>query len=263
MGGKTQIDGTLYSISGGKTQIGGTAYSIGGGKTQIGGTTYTIGFGTPMNSLPVGSSVYTNVGEVRTEFIIVQKGLPSSKYDGSCNGVWLLMKSCVSNSMAYGSQNYNESSVATYLNGTFFNSIEANVRNKIVQAKIPYLYVDGSNTTLRSGASGFPAKTFLLSAIEVGFTGSQVGNGNLEDGAKLDYFQSGTASEAKNLRLCYLLGSEVPYWTRTISNLTTNNIVCVDGYGWNAELSYTRTRYVRPCFIMPLTSMVDNNMNIV
>lgn len=44
------------------------------------------------SSLAVGSSVYCNVNGTKTEFIIVHQSKPSSLYDDSCNGTWLLMK---------------------------------------------------------------------------------------------------------------------------------------------------------------------------
>ena len=45
-----------------------------------------------ISTLAVGSSVYLNVGGVRKEFLVVHQGKPSSLYDSSCNGTWLLMK---------------------------------------------------------------------------------------------------------------------------------------------------------------------------
>ncbi len=46
------------------------------------------------DSLNVGDSIWCNVNNVRTEFIIVQKGNPdTSMYDSSCDGVWLMQKS--------------------------------------------------------------------------------------------------------------------------------------------------------------------------
>lgn len=44
MAGKTNINGTGYTVKGGKTSVGGTGYAIRGGKTKIGGTGYTISF---------------------------------------------------------------------------------------------------------------------------------------------------------------------------------------------------------------------------
>lgn len=40
----------------------------------------------------VGSKVQLKLGGVKKNFIIVHKGKPSSLYDDSCNGVWLLQE---------------------------------------------------------------------------------------------------------------------------------------------------------------------------
>jgi hypothetical protein len=50
-----------------------------------------------IGTLAVGSSLYLNVGGVRKEFLVVHQGLPSSIYDDSCNGTWLLMKDIYEN----------------------------------------------------------------------------------------------------------------------------------------------------------------------
>ena len=48
--------------------------------------------GTQLGSLAVGSSVKIKVNGAAKDFIIVHQGLPSSDYDASCNGVWVVMK---------------------------------------------------------------------------------------------------------------------------------------------------------------------------
>ena len=40
----------------------------------------------------VGSIVKLKVGGTAKEFIVVHQGKPSSMYDSSCDGTWLLMK---------------------------------------------------------------------------------------------------------------------------------------------------------------------------
>ena len=47
--------------------------------------------GTPLNDYPAGTPVYLNVNGVRTTFIVAHKGRPSTSYDSSCDGIWLVM----------------------------------------------------------------------------------------------------------------------------------------------------------------------------
>ena len=46
--------------------------------------------GTPVAVFALGNTPYLNVGGVRKEFLVVHQGLPSSLYDASCDGTWLL-----------------------------------------------------------------------------------------------------------------------------------------------------------------------------
>lgn len=268
MGGKTQINGTLYDISGGKTQIGGTAYSISGGKTQIGGTTYSIGFGTPMNSLSIGSSVYTTVDGVRGEFIIVHKGLPSNVYDDSCNGIWLLANN-LQGAFAFNSgsgNNFATSSSYTFLNGTFLNSLPQNVRNAILQAKIPY-YPGGSDEflpDLLSGSDGLSAKVFLPSLEELGFDMEKGGTLQPVTGAKLDYFSLKTNLEDSYTELVVTKdGSPQDWWTRDPLRDFSNMSFLIDKDGSKGSATTDKEKYLRPMFIMPFSTRIDDDMNIV
>ena len=92
-----------------------------------------------IGTLAVGSSVYLNVGGVRTEFLVVHQGLPSSMYDASCNGTWLLMKDICEERVWHSSNvnKYESSTIHTYLNGTFLNLFDSDVKNAVKQVKLP------------------------------------------------------------------------------------------------------------------------------
>ena len=45
-----------------------------------------------LGSKAVGSIVKIGVNGSMREFIVVHQGLPSSMYDASCDGVWVLMR---------------------------------------------------------------------------------------------------------------------------------------------------------------------------
>ena len=215
-----------------------------------------------ISTLAVGSSVYLNVGGVRKEFLVVHQGLPSSMYDASCNGTWLLMKDIYENRQWHNSNvnKYETSDVNTYLNGPFFNLFDSNIKNAIKQVKIPYRQNGGSGGSDQSGANGLPCKVFLLSGYEVGWTTSD--NGYFpEDGAKLSYFESGTGSSANNKRIAKLNGSDAFWWLRSATGGTSS----VWGVLSNGDYSsdYASSSYgIRPALVLSSDAIVDDGGNI-
>lgn len=215
-----------------------------------------------ISTLAVGSSVYLNVGGVRKEFLIVHQGLPSSLYDTSCNGTWLLMKD-IYEERAWHSSNvnkYESSDIHAYLNSTFLNLFDNNIKDAIKQVKIPYRKNGGSDGTDQSGANGLPCKVFLLSGYEVGWTTSD--NGYFpEDGAKLSYFESGTGSSANNKRIAKLNGSAAFWWLRSATGGTSS----VWGVLSNGDYSsdYTSSSYgIRPALVLSSDALVDDSGNV-
>lgn len=262
---KTLINGTVYEVKGGKCLVNGTVYNILKGRTLIGGTGYDIALssaGTKIETLNVGQSVYANVGGVRKEFIVVHQGKPSSLYDDSCNGTWLLMKDIYENRQWNSSDSnvYETSTVNTYLNGPFLGLFDSNIQGIIKQVKIPYRKGGGSGTD-QSGANGLSAKIFLLSGYEVGWTTS---NHELfpQDGAKLSYFESGTGTSANKKRIAYLDGSVAIWWLRSPSIGYTDEVWRISAGGSYDYNNASRSYGIRPCIILPSTTLVDDEFNL-
>ena len=206
----------------------------------------------------VGSTVKIKVNGTAKDFIIVHQGKPSSVYDDSCNGTWLLMKD-IYTTYTFGNNNsYKDSSIHTYLNGTFYNLIDSDIRAAIKQVKIPYLNgTGGGDGSLATGANGLSTKVFLLSGYEVGWTTSDDRNFP-KDGIRLAYFGSGSGGNSK--RVAYNGSSADRWWLRSPHT---------DNYGsvWavNTEGSYDAGRWnyhsdgVRPALILPSTLFVSND----
>lgn len=213
-----------------------------------------------LSTKAVGSTVKLNVDGALKEFLVVHQGKPSSIYDDSCNGTWLLMKDCYV-SRAWHSSNvnkYESSDINTYLNNTFLKLLDSNIQDAIKQVKIPYRQNGGSGGTDRNGANGLSTKIFLLSGYEVGFTTSDNSYFPV-DGAKLSYFESGTGSSALNKRIAYLNGSAAFWWLRSPYTSVTNFVwgVYSDGSygGGDASDSYG----IRPALILPSTLLVSDD----
>ena len=214
--------------------------------------------GKPLSNYAVGSSVYFKVNNVRTEWLVVQRGNPdASTYDSSCDGIWLLMKNIyMTQPWSSSSNDYENSSIAkTYL-PAFFNLIDDNVRQKIKQVKIPYWNGKGSSGGNTALSLGLTTKIFLLSDSEVGW--SSANNSYLpEVGAKLTYF----GSDASRIALLSS-GSANSWWTRSPSRANTSSVVGVSGTGTVLISQYSAYRGVRPCIILPENTPLDDNMNI-
>lgn len=206
----------------------------------------------------VGSIVKIKVNGAAKDFIIVHQGLPSSAYDASCNGTWLLMKDIYTTSAFSNNNNsYKDSSIHSYLNGTFFNLIDGDIRNAIKQVKIPYQNGTGSGGSLATGSNGLSTKVFLLSGYEVGWTTSD--NSYFpKDGAKLDYFGSGSGGNSK--RVAYNGSSAAIWWLRSPYTVNYSSVwyVYTDGSYYNGN--WCSNFYgVRPAFILPSTLVVSDD----
>lgn len=213
-----------------------------------------------LSTKAVGSTVKLKVNGTAKEFIVVHQGKPSSLYDDSCNGTWLLMKDIYENRVwQSGNINkYESSDIHTYLNNTFLNLFESNIRDAIKQVKIPYRKNGGSGGTDQSGANGLSAKIFLLSGYEVGWTTSDYSYFPV-DGAKLSYFESGTGTSANNKRIANLNGSAALWWLRSPYTGDTLNVWYVHSSG-NFRLSNASDSHgVRPALILPSTLLVSDD----
>ena len=216
------------------------------------------------SDLAVGSVVKLMEGGVATEYLIVNQGKPSgsSLYDDSCDGTWLLRKNIHSNRQWHTSDvnKYESSSINTWLNGDFFNTLGSAEQAAIKQVKIPYRKNGGSGGTNQSGANGLSCKIFLLSGYEVGWTSSD-NQYFPQDGAKLSYFESGTGTSAKNKRIAKLNGSAATWWLRSPRVSSTGSVWIVDPYGGygNYYFHASKSGGVRPAFILPGTFPVIQN----
>lgn len=218
----------------------------------------------------VGSVVKIKENGTATNYIIVHKGKPSSLYDDSCNGVWLLREKTLANRAWDGTStsydnNYETSDIHAWLNNTFYNTIDSKIRDAIVQVKIPFKKgLGNASTSVYSGANGLSCKIFLLSGYEVGFTTSDSQYFPV-DGAKLSYFLNGNSdASAKTKRIAYNSANTAMYWW--LRSAHTNYIngtwgVYTSGALRNSE-TYKTDGAPRPALILPSSLPVDASGNV-
>lgn len=211
-----------------------------------------------LSSKAIGSTIKLKVNGSARNFIVVHQGKPSSVYDDSCNGTWLLMQDIYEN-RAWHSSNTNDyanSTIHSYLNSTFLNLFESNIKNAIKQVKLPYRKGSGTSTTVTSGSNGLSAKIFLLSATETSFSFSSMPSG---EGAELAYFKGCADNSSDSKRVAYLNGSATGWWLRSPDCDDFNYALCVVSYGdWNGYRCSSSCG-IRPALILPSTLLVSDD----
>ena len=211
-----------------------------------------------LSSKAIGSTIKLKVNGSAKDFIVVHQGKPSSVYDDSCNGTWLLMQDIYEN-RAWHSSNTNDyanSTIHSYLNSTFLNLFESNIKNAIKQVKLPYRKGSGTSTTVTSGSNGLSAKIFLLSATETSFSFSSMPSG---EGAELAYFKGCADNSSDSKRVAYLNGSAAVWWLRSpyCGGFSDALYVYSDG-DWSGG-SCSRSCGIRPALILPSTLLVSDD----
>lgn len=212
---------------------------------------------TRLGNMAVGSTVKIKVDGTLKDFIIVHQGNPDSTiYDSSCAGTWLLMKDIYTTSTFGNNNSYKDSSIHTYLNGTFYNLIDSDIRNAIKQVKIPYQNGTGSGGSLATGSNGLSTKVFLLSGYEVGWTTSD-NDYFPKDGVRLAYF--GNSSGGNSKRIAYNGSSPAAWWVRSPHTSDNGSVWYVRTDG-SVSGSWRDDPYgVRPAFILPSTLVVSDD----
>lgn len=211
-----------------------------------------------LSSKAIGSTIKLKVNGSAKDFIVVHQGKPSSVYDDSCNGTWLLMKDIYESRQWHSSNtnDYANSTIHSYLNSAFLAMFDSNIQKAIKQVKLPYRKGSGTSTTVTSGSNGLSAKIFLLSATETSFSFSYMPSG---EGAELAYFKGCADNSSDSKRVAYLNDSAAGWWLRSPycnyfgsalyvrSNGDRGNDICSYSYG------------IRPALILPSTLLVSDD----
>lgn len=158
---------------------------------------------TKLANKATGNVIKLNVDGTAKEFIVAHQGKPSSIYDDSCNGTWVLMKG-IDCKMSFGNSNsYEDSKPHAYLNGAFLEKLDPDILNAVKQVKIPYVAGVGGSS-VATGAKGLETKAFLLSVFETGCSSSYAS----VDGATLGYFVD------NGNRFAYYNGKAIGWYSR-------------------------------------------------
>lgn len=200
---------------------------------------------TTLGNKSVGSIVKLKENGVLVDFYVAKHD-----YENGLNGsgrTLVVRKDCYDTRQWHTSNvnAYATSAIDTWLNSTYKNLLDADIRGVIGTTKIKYTPGNG-NTAVGT----LERAIFLLSVTELGRSASYA---NTE----------GTAlSIASSLQIAYLNGSAVVQWTRS-PNTSNTNLACDLRTDGNVNYNYcSNTRGSRPAFTLPSTLSVSDDGSV-
>lgn len=200
---------------------------------------------TTLGNKSVGSIVKLKENGVLVDFYVAKHD-----YENGLNGsgrTLVVRKDCYDTRQWHTSNvnAYATSAIDTWLNNTYKNLLDADIRGVIGTTKIKYTPGNG-NTTVGT----LERAIFLLSVTELGKTASYA---NTE----------GTAlSIASSLQIAYLNGSAVVQWTRSPYTNDANYACYLGAYG-GVNNNFCNSAYgSRPAFTLPSTLSVSDDGSV-
>mgnify|MGYP000798126731 FL=1 len=200
---------------------------------------------TTLGNKSVGSIVKLKENGVLVDFYVAKHD-----YENGLNGsgrTLVVRKDCYDTRQWHTSNvnAYATSAIDTWLNSTYKNLLDADIRGVIGTTKIKYTPGNG-NTTVGT----LERAIFLLSVTELGKTASYA---NTE----------GTAlSIASSLQIAYLNGSAVVQWTRSPFTSDTYYACCLSTGGNVGSSRCGGTVGSRPAFTLPSTLSVSDDGSV-
>lgn len=200
---------------------------------------------TTLGNKSVGSIVKLKENGVLVDFYVAKHD-----YENGLNGsgrTLVVRKDCYDTRQWHTSNvnAYATSAIDTWLNSTYKNLLDADIRGVIGTTKIKYTPGNG-NTTVGT----LERAIFLLSVTELGKSASYA---NTE----------GTAlSIASSLQIAYLNGSAVVQWTRSPYTSNTGSAYCLYASGNVGSNSCSHAFGSRPAFTLPSTLSVSDDGSV-
>lgn len=216
--------------------------------------------GKKLSKYTVGSTVYLLENGNAVEYLVVHQGLPSSLYDASCNGTWLLRKDIYTKSAWSTSETneYSTSNAHNHLNDDFFELFNTAIKNAIKAVKIPYVNGVGMSGSVVSGSNGLSTRIFFLSVHEVGFTTPPTNAIFPHDGDCLDFFNGVSDS----IRVAKYDGSDTTWFLRSPYTNYDSSVWSVYTGGTCTGTYVTNQYGFRPAMIMNSNAAFDPITNI-
>lgn len=203
-----------------------------------------------MATTTLGNKSAGSIVKLKENGVLVDFYVAKHDYENGLNGsgrTLVVRKDCYDTRQWHTSNvnAYATSAIDTWLNSTYKNLLDADIRGVIGTTKIKYTPGNGNNTV-----GTLERAIFLLSVTELGRSASYA---NTE----------GTAlSIASSLQIAYLNGSAVVQWTRSPNSSSTGS-ACYLVTGGNVDyVSCYSTSGSRPAFTLPSTLSVSDDGSV-
>ena len=215
-----------------------------------------------LGSVAVGTLVKLNENGSPVNYIVVHQGLPSAMYDASCDGTWVLRQDIWQNGVwnSSGVDRLSGSTIMTTM-ASFLSRLDASIQAVVKTVKIPYCVGNGSST-VNSGANGLECKVFPLGGYEVGFSTNDY-DAFPVDGAKLDYFESGSGNSANDKRIAKLNNLATFYHLRSPFTTDKGSVWDIQYDGNRSNGSAQNNYGLRPAFVLPSTLFALDDGTII
>ena len=200
-----------------------------------------------MATTTLGSKAVGSIIQLKENGKLVSFYVAKHNYENSLNGMGrtlVVRKDCY-DTRAWHSSNVNayaSSAIDSWLNSTYKNLLDADIRGVIGTTKIKYTPGNGSTTV-----GTLERAIFLLSVTELGRTASYANT----EGSALDI--------ASTLQIAYMNGSACVQWTRSPGTDVTSRACCLRSGGGVGDSSCSSTLGSRPAFTLPSTLSVSDD----
>ena len=200
-----------------------------------------------MATTTLGNKAVGSIIQLKENGKLVSFYVAKHNYENSLNGMGrtlVVRKDCYDNRQWHSSNvnAYASSAIDSWLNSTYKNLLDADIRGVIGTTKIKYTPGNGNNTV-----GTLERAIFLLSATELNRSASWF---NVE---------GSTLEKADTLKIAYMNGSACVQWTRSPRTVSTGHAVFLRTDG-GVHYSYcTDADGARPAFTLPSTLSVSDD----
>lgn len=231
------------------------AYNTDGVASEGAFTSATPMAGTPLSELAEGTIIKINENGAPVEFYVAEHD-----YQSPLNGIGrtLILRKNLYNYIAWrssGKNAYAGSTLDNWLNNNYPSLLSSAVNTMIQETLFPYT-VGNYNWAVETLSRRF----FVLSMTELGKSSSDF---NVE-GTPLEIASSILATQAPDFPPPSDWSANASYWSRSpcISNSSMAYGI-INGSGTNKTTISLNYWSSRPCFMLPSTALVDQDLNLI
>lgn len=205
-----------------------------------------------MATVTLGSKAEGSIIKLKENGVLVDFYIAKQNYESGLNGsgrVLVVRKDCYDTRVWHSSNvnAYATSAIDTWLNGTYKNLLDADIRTQMGTTK--FYYTPGNGNTTKTTLE---RAVFLLSATELGCTNTYLN----AEGTAL------SSTVVSLLKIAYLNGSAVVQWTRSPNTGNTNGAWYLLSVGSLGSYSCSSTYGSRPAFTLPSSLYVSDDGSV-